>query len=71
MVIKKRGRPKIKYGKNTTFFLSNEAKKKLKVLTEPGRNASAFVEALINSAYNKLNLKVRVDDGQDKRKRLG
>ncbi|MFW9873017.1 MAG: hypothetical protein ACFFG0_07960 [Candidatus Thorarchaeota archaeon] len=49
---KKKGRPKIKNGRNVTFYLSEEVIEKLSILTTIGRNASAYVEALINKAYS-------------------
>ncbi len=54
---RKRGRPKTKDGKKVTFYLSFESIKKLGQLTEIGRNASAFIEALINLAHSKQILK--------------
>ena len=53
---RKRGRPKTKEGKRVSFNLSFKAIKKLKQMTAISRNASKFMEDLINEKYENKNL---------------
>lgn len=63
---KKRGRPKTKDGKRVTFYLSKDSIKKLGKMTELGKNASALIEALINSHYLKTReQKTLGENGKD------
>lgn len=49
---KKRGRPKKFFGKKVTFNLSFSVIKKLKEMTILGKNASLFIEDLINQKWD-------------------
>ncbi len=51
-ITKKRGRPKIKEAKRMTFYLSNHIIAKLRIMTTLNRNASKFIEDLIEEKYN-------------------
>ena len=49
---KKRGRPKTKEGKAVTFYLSHHIIAKLRIMTTMTKNASKFIEDLIEEKHD-------------------
>lgn len=62
-MIKKRGRPKTKEGKNVTFYLGNQIIAKLRLMTTISRNASKFIEELIEERYDATKKREGLDQG--------
>ena len=62
-MVKKRGRPKTKEGKNVTFYLSNHIIAKLRLMTTLNRNASKFIEGLIEERYDGTKKREGLDQG--------
>lgn len=60
---KKRGRPKTKEGKNVTFYLSHHVIAKLRLMTTLNRNASQFIERLIEERYDATKKREGLDQG--------